>query len=212
MKIIDLPIKVLMEAPWNANVMDETTMARLRTSIKRYGMLGNLVVRPVADNAYEVLSGNHRLKVLLELGAETVPCVVVNLGDAHARLVSQALNRIHGDDDLGLRAELVRSVLETIGEEELIALLPETAGSIKALGAMGVETMAGYLQAWQGSQAARLKHLQFQLTASELAVVHEAIARITPQAHRTERDNPNLRGRALYLLCKSYLERKDSND
>ncbi len=59
--------------------------------------------------------------------------MVVNLDDAPARLLTQALNRIQGEDDLGLRAELVRTILETIPEKEITAVLPETAGSLRSL-------------------------------------------------------------------------------
>jgi hypothetical protein len=63
-KVIDLPTKRLQEAPWNPNIMDEATLARLTTSIQRYGMLGNLVVRPLGNDSWQVLSGNQRLSVL----------------------------------------------------------------------------------------------------------------------------------------------------
>ena len=36
--------------------------------------------------------------------------------------------------------------------------------------------MAGYLQNWQRAQQARLKHLQFQLTPTQLELVQEALA------------------------------------
>ncbi len=207
MKTIELPLDQLRQAPWNSNRMDEHMMARLRESIKRYGLVENLVVRQTGD-IYEVLSGNQRLMVLHDLGLKTIPCVVVDLDDAHARLLTQALNHIQGQDDLGLRAELVRTILETIPEKEIAAFLPETVESLKALASMRQETIAEYLENWQQAQAARLKHMQFQLTTKQLEVIEEAMANIMPQASRMHRDNPNTRGTALYLLCKSYLERE----
>ncbi len=207
MKIIELPLNQLREAPWNPNQMEKNGLARLRESVRRYGLVQNLAVRPIDKDTYEVLSGNQRLKVLKEAGFPHAPCVVVNLDDAHARLLAEALNHIRGEDDLGLRAELVRKVLETISEDEVVAILPETADSLKALASMGQETIAAYLQNWQQAQAARLKHLQFQLTAKQLEVIEEAITRVLPQANQARGDSPNVRGTALFLLCKSYLEK-----
>ena len=66
MEIVELSIDVLKEAPWNVNQVDEAMMQRLRVSIGKYGLVQNLVVRQIA-NDYEVLSGNHRLKLLHEL-------------------------------------------------------------------------------------------------------------------------------------------------
>jgi ParB family chromosome partitioning protein len=157
---------------------------------------------------YEVLSGNQRLMVLRDLGLKAVPCFVTDLDDAHARLLAQALNHIQGQDDLGLRAELVRTILDTIPDKEIAAILPETVENLKALASMGQETIAEYLENWQKAQAAKLKHLQFQLTTKQLEVIEEAMAKIMPQASQMRRDNPNARGTALYLLCKSYLERE----
>ncbi len=208
MKTIELPLDQLRQAPWNPNRMDEHVMARLRESIKSYGLVENLVVRQMGD-IYEVLSGNQRLMVLRDLGLKAVPCVIADLDDAHARLLAQALNHIQGQDDLGLRAELVRTILETIPEKEIAAFLPETVEGLKSLASVGQETVAEYLENWQQAQAARLKHMQFQLTTKQLEVIEEAMAKIMPQASQMHRDNPNARGTALYLLCKSYLERED---
>lgn len=101
MNIIDIPLEQLKPAPWNANMMHETMMAHLKESIRRYGLVQNLVVRAIGAGVYEVLSGNQRLRVIREIGYAKVPCVVVEVDDARARLLAQALNHIHGEDDPG---------------------------------------------------------------------------------------------------------------
>ena len=194
-----MPIDQIDEAAWNPNQMDEVMRSRLRRSIQRFGLVVPLVVRPFGDDYYETIGGAQRLVALRELGINPVPCVVVNADDANARLLSQALNRIQGQDDLGLQAELIREVLQ---------LLPETAQSLQALSFLGQEAMADYLKNWQQAQSARLKHLQFQLTSIQLAVVEEALTQALPQAKEEQGDSPNARGTALYLLCKTYLEHK----
>ena len=206
MQSINLTLVQLYPATWNANRMDGAAIGRLRESLARYGMVQNLVVRKLANANYEVLSGNQRLTVLRDLGYAEVPCVLVELDDARARLLAQALNRIQGEDDLGLRAELIRQVLEALPQEDVLSLLPETAESLKTLVSLGQGDMASYLQTWQKAQEARLKHLQFQLTPSQLEVVEEALSRLLPQAKRSQGESPNARGTALYLLCKNYLE------
>ena len=54
-----LPIEQLREAPWNPNYMEPKLMEKLKNSIERFGLMGLLVVRPLGDGCYEVLSGNH---------------------------------------------------------------------------------------------------------------------------------------------------------
>ncbi|HZA21348.1 MAG TPA: ParB N-terminal domain-containing protein [Dehalococcoidia bacterium] len=206
MKVTDLPLDQLKEAPWNPNRMDEAMLQKLRESLSRYGLVQNLVVRPLGDGTHEVLSGNQRLQVLRETMKNSVPCVVIELADAHARLLSQALNRIAGEDDLGLRAELLQQVLEELPQSEVLRLLPETAESLQAFATLGQHDLAGYLQNYQQAQVARLKHLTFQFTPPQLEVIEEALARVLPRASDAGTGNPNPRGNALYLLCNSYLE------
>ena len=138
---------------------------------------------------------------------EMAPCMIINLDDAPARLLSQALNHIRGEDDLGLRAELMRKVIAAIPEEDILATLPETADSLRQLASLGQETIAVYLQNWQKAQTARLKHLQFQLTPNQLEIVEEALARVLPVAKQEQRSSPNARGTGLYLLARFYLEK-----
>ncbi|MFC2041935.1 ParB/RepB/Spo0J family partition protein [Chloroflexota bacterium] len=204
----DISIKALREAPWNPNEMDETMLIRLKESLKRYGLVTNLVVRQISEDVYEVISGNQRLVALKEAGYTDVPCAVIDLDDARARLLAQALNHIHGEDDLGLRAKLISEVLHTMGESEVAALLPETTSSLRAIVSMDRESIADYLRSWEQARSGRLQALRFRLITGQMEVVMEAIARILPQVSRTECDSPNVRGTALYLLCKSYLERE----
>jgi ParB family chromosome partitioning protein len=207
MEIIELPIETLKEAVWNVNQVDESMMQRLRVSITKYGLVQNLVVRQVAVG-YEVLSGNHRLKLLKELYITMVPCVVVDIDDAHARLLAQALNHIHGDDDLGLRAELIREVMQVLPEEEVLAVLPDTMDGLKGMASLGKETMAGYLQNWEKARAVRLRNLVFKVTEEQLKCVEKAIERALPEARRHQGISPNARGTALYLICKSFLDKE----
>jgi ParB family chromosome partitioning protein len=211
MEIIELSIETLKEAPWNVNQVDEAMMQRLRVSIGKYGMVQNLVVRQIG-NDYEVLSGNHRLRLLHEMLIKKVPCVVVDVDDAHARLLAQALNHIHGDDDLGLRAELIREVMQVLPEEEVLAVLPDTMDGLKGMAHLGQETMAGYLQNWEKARAIRLRNLIFKLTQEQLQSVEKAIDQILPEAKRQQGISPNARGTALYLICKSFIEEENKHD
>ncbi|NQT72459.1 MAG: ParB N-terminal domain-containing protein [Chloroflexi bacterium] len=206
MKVIDLPVTKLKGAPWNSNQMDPQMIARLGESIKRYGLVQNPVVRLIDNDLYEVIDGNWRWKVLSEMEIDTIPCAVVDVDDANARILAQALNRIEGEDDLGLRAEMFREILHTIPEQDVLAILPETADSLQALASLGQETIAAYIENWQQAQSARLKHLQFQLTSSQLEVIEEALVQWQTQAKNFSDDSPNSRGTALYLLCKHFLE------
>lgn len=208
LKIVELDLEKLQGATWNSNEMDGSMLHHLRASIERYGLLDNLVVRPVGNDCYEVLSGNQRLKIMKEMGISPVPCVIVEMDNADAGLLAQALNHVHGEEDLGLRAATIRKVLASISPEEVLSVLPETAIGLKSLESLGKQSAEEYLTHWQQEQPARLKHLQFQLTSSQLEVVEAALNRLLPKAKTGQYNNPNPRSIALFLLCQSFLEKE----
>jgi hypothetical protein len=86
--------------------------------------------------------------------------------------------------------------------------LPETAIGLKSLESLGKQSAEEYLTHWQHEQPARLKHLQFQLTSSQLEVVEAALNRLLPKAKTGQYNNPNPRSIALFLLCQSFLEKE----
>jgi ParB family chromosome partitioning protein len=177
MERTDLPLGILREAAWNPNQLDEKTLEKLKQSINRFGLVENLVVRS-KDGYFEVLSGNQRLKVMVELKIQTVPCIVLELNDSEAKLLAQ---------------------------EEVLLVLPESSDNLTSLASIGQEELSVQLQNWQKSRLAKLSHLNFQLTNDQKKVVEEAITRFIPFARGNKSDNPTLRGQALYLLCQSYL-------
>jgi ParB family chromosome partitioning protein len=119
------------------------------------------------------------------------------------------MNHIHGDDDLGLRAELIREVMQVLPESEVLAVLPETLDGLKGMASLGQETVAGYLQNWQKAQAIRLRNIVFKLTQEQLQSVEKAIYQILPEARRQQGASPNARSTALYLICKSFLDKEN---
>lgn len=211
MEIINLPLEKLQPAFWNSNQMDSETLKKLKESIRRYGVVENLVVRKLSDETFEVLSGNQRLKLIREIGFATAPCLIVTVDDAQARLLAQALNHLRGEDDLGLRADLMKEILKSIPQADVLAVLPDTAVSLDSMNSLGQTEIADYLEKWEQAQAIKLKHLQFQLTRNQEELVEEALAQLMPEAKQNQGNNPNTRGIALYLLCKNYLEWRKRN-
>lgn len=208
MKIIDISITNLRPALWNPNYMEEAMTEKLRQSMDVYGVVSPLVVRPTGEETFEVLSGNQRLRVLQGMDLKSVSCVVVDLDDTKAMLLAQSLNSIHGEDDLGMKGELLRKVLAEIPDGEVLSLLPETEENLKALSEINQGDLAANLQVWEKARTARLRHMQLQFTSKQAETVEKAISLILPKAKDEQSGNPNARSNAVYLLCKFYLERR----
>ena len=206
-EVISLAVENIQEPGWNPTEMDEAMRCHLQASLERFGVVVPLVVRRVGDGIYETVGGAQRLSILKDAGTESAPCVVVEVDDTEARILSQALNHIAGRDNPGMRAELLRELLEGKTQEDLLRLLPESAESLGALASLGEESIAQGLQAWQAAQqGARLRHFNTQLTQDQLQVVQRAVALFETQAEQLTSENPNRRGQSLYLLCEAYLD------
>lgn len=83
----EIPLEKLVERPTNffrALTADEIT--ELSESIKSMGILHPLLVRPLSDGRYEVVSGHQRKKAAERAGLKTVPCVVKEMDDDEAEL------------------------------------------------------------------------------------------------------------------------------
>lgn len=57
----------------------------------------------------------------------------VQADDARAPLLAQALNRVHGQDDLNKEAALVKDQLAAMSTEEVAAILPDSIEAMKGL-------------------------------------------------------------------------------
>lgn len=209
--IVEILVSQLREAPDNPNGTNDFMKMHLLEAFKQFGNLGVLLVRDLLNGTYEVLSGNQRLAAMRELGIEVASCIVVDCSFAESRLLMQAMNHIHGEDDLGLRAELLKGLIGSMGEADILKILPETSEGLRSLSSLGQEDLASYLENWQTAQSARLKHLQVQLTRNQLEVVEEALNKVMPLARNQNDDSPNVRGTALYFVCKGYLENAGAN-
>lgn len=56
-------------------------MAELVESIRQNGIINALIVRPLPDNGYQILTGHNRRTAAIQLGYRTVPCVIRPLPD-----------------------------------------------------------------------------------------------------------------------------------
>lgn len=86
-EIKDIPIEKLVERPTNFfRALTDDEITELSESIKSMGILHPLLVRPLSDGRYEVISGHQRKKAAEKAGLKTVPCVVKEMDDDEAEL------------------------------------------------------------------------------------------------------------------------------
>lgn len=153
MSIVELPLAQLVAHPDNANVMSDCMLAKLAEHIARTGQYPPLIVREHhkpgeangaananrsmdADHApkrYQILDGHHRKRALEQLDKTHAQCVVWEVDDQQAIVLMTTLNRLEGQDDPRLRAQLVTRLAENMPISQLARQLPEDATKLKKL-------------------------------------------------------------------------------
>ena len=76
-------------------VKDDKEMFLLQESIEKYGILNPLIVRPVPDGYYEIISGHRRKHAAEKLGYRKVPVIIRVLSEDDSILsIHKATERI----------------------------------------------------------------------------------------------------------------------
>lgn len=123
--VVSVPIGVLMPSKHRARKLSRKHLEELKRSMERYGNRLPILV----DRNMSVIDGHARLKAARELGAEDVPCFIVDdLPGSEIRRLALSLNKLQegGEwDDDALRLE-VGELIELDGDYELPGFeLPE---------------------------------------------------------------------------------------
>lgn len=74
---------------------DPLKMERLKNSIDKHGVLEPILVRPGKKGKYQIISGERRWRCCVDLGKDTIPCVVREMSDEialEAALIAHLLN------------------------------------------------------------------------------------------------------------------------
>jgi ParB family chromosome partitioning protein len=86
-EIIEISTDNLIDNPGNFfRNLSEEEIKELTESIKLHGIMHPLVVRPLADGKFQIISGHQRRKAAERAGLKTVPCIVTEMDDTEAEL------------------------------------------------------------------------------------------------------------------------------
>lgn len=219
MKMVDIPVAHIRAAPWNANRLDEPMRRRLMASVDRYGLVQPLVVRQV-EGGFETVAGAQRLTVLREKGRKAAPCVVLDdLADADAKVLSLALNRIGGSDDVNALGALAREVLGQLPPEVVADILPQGLDHLKALADLGRvategpslgEALAEREAVWRQAREVAFERISFAVDTEQRIEVEAAVQ--AALEHVPAGDEPNRRGQALATICGEWRRTQERND
>jgi len=119
------PIDQLVEADWNYKEEDEDKEIKLMNNIKQNGQVENLIIRELDTGFYEVVNGNHRLKVMRRLNQDHVFCY--NFGkitDSQAKRIAIETNETRFESDNVKLAQLVKDISVDFTFDDLAESMP----------------------------------------------------------------------------------------
>ena len=88
-EIKDIPLEKIVEFPKHPyKVLDDENMEELVESIRKYGLLQPVLVRPLLNSdKYEMISGHRRKRAFEIAGMKTIPCRIMNLTKDEATIL-----------------------------------------------------------------------------------------------------------------------------
>jgi ParB-like chromosome segregation protein Spo0J len=201
LKVADLPVESLAPNPWNPNRVPPELYGKLRAYIQREGFVEPLVVRKKGEG-YEILGGFHRWSIARELGYAAVPCVVVDVDDRRAKILSVNLNELKGQSVPALLAELIHDLSRELTLDDLASQLPYQVPELEDL--LKLLQIPDGLEAQLEAEAERMERervrvLSFAVSAEQEAVVEEALTRAAGAAGSS-------RAAALVHVARKFLE------
>lgn len=118
--ILHLPLEELHafhDHPYK--VMDDAGMVQMIESVGTHGVLVPIVVRPLADGSYEIISGHRRKRACELAGIDTIPAIVRDVDDDTA-IIMMVDSNVQREDILpSERGKAYRMKLEALKHQGL---------------------------------------------------------------------------------------------
>jgi ParB/RepB/Spo0J family partition protein len=127
---------LLHTAPDNPNRMEEATYTALVENIRKEGFLQPVLVArdPAApSDGYEIIDGHHRVRAAIELGYDSIPCVVENFDPQTAAALRLGMNRLRGELDLSAAARILANLEKEGWDKVDLAITGYSPGEISDL-------------------------------------------------------------------------------
>jgi len=120
-KIVKIPVnkikipEVRARARWT-----EEQIQFLRASMSKFGITQYPIVRPVGNGEFELIDGEHRIKVAKELGKDEIEVLVVPMDEKDAAIANLMMNVARGEQDpIGAAIALKKAVDSGMKIEEV---------------------------------------------------------------------------------------------
>jgi len=211
LQLVRVPLDKLHPHPLNSNLMSEERLETLARNIEREERYPPPIARPhpKRPGQWQLLDGHQRVDALRRLGYDEALVYPWPCDDEMALLLLSTLNRLEGEDVPAKRAELLAELTALRPLEELALLLPESEAVIREMTALlevDVDKLLAELgHAAQAKSQRETRALTFAVTPDDEQLIEQAVEQASQSL-----EGRNRRGRALALICGSYLGVSDA--
>lgn len=107
-----IDVSIVKLVPRNERKIAKKYRQRIEASLRAVGLIDPLIVFPIEDS-YEILDGALRYRIMLDLGVETVPCLVHNTRDGFTG--NRMVNQLSASQEM----RMLRKSLEELDEKTI---------------------------------------------------------------------------------------------
>lgn len=136
LEVLYVPVAKIHPNPWNPNQMDARTYEATKESLATYGFVAPVAVRahPSIDGEWEVVDGEHRLRLAVEADWAEVPVIPLDgLSEDDAKKLTIILNETRGQADTVPLARLLAELQKDTTLDELLNGLPYERAQLEEL-------------------------------------------------------------------------------
>lgn len=169
---------------------DEQALAELEASIREYGVLQPLLVRPVPDGTYLIVAGERRYRAARRAGLSEIPAIVRSLTDSEAAAIALIENLQREDLNAIEEALGIKRLMDEFGltqeeaAEKLAKSRPAIANSLRLLNLPEEVTSLikdGFISAGHGRTLLGIEDKSKILAAAERVAAENLSVRQTEQ-------------------------------
>jgi hypothetical protein len=213
---VPIPKANLHPNPWNPNHMKPRQQTAVEESIKAYGQVLELLVRPhpEIDGEYQIIDGEHRFNVL----PDTVYCNVIHgLPDAEAKKLTIVMNETRGSADKIELAQLLAEISTDI--DDLLTGLPYEESELNELIALADVDWDNFTDDFDTEPDADQHDptedgyitLYAKVTPESMDIINQAADLIRDQRLKLDDDKAIAWGQILDAIAKDFLSMPRSN-
>lgn len=134
LELITIPTDSIEPNDYNPNIMLDKDMEQLKKAIIREGYNQNIIVRPheTEPNKYIIIDGEHRWRILKDLGVVNIQVKLDNVGRKEAMFRTIELNKFRGSLDSVKLAQVLSELKDFYDVTEISDILGYTEEELKS--------------------------------------------------------------------------------